>query len=465
MHSLFHKKLNNLLSLIRDKGSFTQNLAVVFSGKSLILVIGFLTTPIMTRVYPPETYGTFAIFTSIIANISLISTFLYPAAFVLPKREKTFYGLLTLTFILSLFFTFTITLTIILFKSDIKNLLIQFKMQELTGYLHLIPVGIIILSLNNIISNWNIRRNQFKRPIAIDVSGILISKSTIISYGILINNGPTGFIFGELITKIGILISKIIFTIKKDIYKPIKYFSIRNIIKSGKEYRNYPIYMLPGNILGSISSQAPLYILAIYHNSSIVGLFAFSNSMLNIPMNLIISSIAPVFLQKISAIKNTSFTNINVITKKLYYNLLYIGLIPFCTLTVYGKEIFSFIFGKQWTDAGVFASFMGIYFIFQLISSPLTAIYRIYNKEYYSLIINSLILLFSTTGLIIGNHLNYSNGAIIFFSIGNCMAYALNAYCIFYLLKINYLPILLRTLIIVVLTISLLYLFKILIFS
>ena len=86
---------------LRQRGSFAQNFAVTFSGTAAVTAIGFLLTPVMSRIHPPATYGQFAVFNSLVSNLSIVTTLVYTGAFLLPKSREKFLALVQLTVLLT----------------------------------------------------------------------------------------------------------------------------------------------------------------------------------------------------------------------------------------------------------------------------------------------------------------------------------------------------------------------------
>ena len=81
----------NLQQVLR-KGSFVQNFAITMSGSMAVTAIGFLLTPVMSRLYPPAAYGQFAVFNSLASNLAMVSTLSYTTAFLQPKDKEKFHS-------------------------------------------------------------------------------------------------------------------------------------------------------------------------------------------------------------------------------------------------------------------------------------------------------------------------------------------------------------------------------------
>ena len=69
------KSLNDIkddIKRITEKGSFIQNVSIVFSGNAASLFLQLIFAPIICRIYGPEAYGEFAYFNEIITSSSFL---------------------------------------------------------------------------------------------------------------------------------------------------------------------------------------------------------------------------------------------------------------------------------------------------------------------------------------------------------------------------------------------------------
>ena len=74
--------------IARHKTSFAGDVLKLVSGTTLAQAIGILITPILTRLYAPEAFGTLALFTSITSILSVIACMRYELAIMLPESDE-----------------------------------------------------------------------------------------------------------------------------------------------------------------------------------------------------------------------------------------------------------------------------------------------------------------------------------------------------------------------------------------
>ena len=144
--------------------------------------------------------------------------------------------------------------------------------------------------------------------------------------------------------------------IRSEIGGIVKGIRYRYLIKVFKKYRSYPIYVLPGTLVSNFGNQMPVYLFAIYFDSALVGMFALANSLVLMPLSILINSSTTVFLQKAAELKQTNPEELGPFIYKLYDRLIVFSAIPLIIFAVGGEWVLDLILGQEWARAGFFAS-------------------------------------------------------------------------------------------------------------
>ena len=196
-------------------------------------------------------------------------------------------------------------------------------------------------------------------------------------------------------------------------------------------YKKYPITLLPGNLINKYTADLPIYLLTAYFNSGLVGAFVLANSLMNIPMNVIGNSLAAVFLQHVNSLQHNEPNKVGSFSEGINRKMLYMGVLSFGFIFAFGDLIFNLVFGQEWLVAGTIASILSVYFIFRLLASPLTRVFRIVKKEEYSLYVSIALAFFRTIGIWYGVKTGSWMNAIIYFTIGNLIGYLITNYFVY----------------------------------
>lgn len=410
------KRVSALLQPIRQKGSFAQNFFVSFSGSAFATLLGVLLTPVMARLYPPASYGQVAVFNSISSNLAALGLLTYQSAIPLPKTKEKALALVQLTIILA-GGTFVLTMVpMLLFGSWIINWL---QVPQMGNWFYVLPFLVMVFNLTLVMSSWYTRTKDFRTRAGVDVATTITGRVVTLGYGWLAHGHPAGLIFGDIMTKITSFVGLFRSGIQHEMGELRRTFSWQRIKEVAVEYREFPFYLLPGSYISTLSAQLPIYFLSSGFGASVVGLYSFSATMLEMPVHLTGASMAPVFYQKASEVYHNEPARLKDITLNLYNKLMYIGMVPLGILTVYGDWIFKVAFGARWEMAGVFTGYLGYYYIFKLTSQSTSMLYSVLGKQRYLLLSNILLLATRAAALALGVYLHDVNTTLLLFGLGS----------------------------------------------
>ncbi|HEX8429492.1 lipopolysaccharide biosynthesis protein [Hymenobacter sp.] len=453
MYKRLRQSLDANVSQLWQKGSFAQNFAVAFSGTAAVALLGFAVSPIMTRLYDPRSYGLFALFNAIVSNVSLFSTLGYAPAFVLPRQHKRFLALVQLALLLGV-----VALVFMLFAFGLlhEKLLHWLKAEALGAWFYVIPWVVFVYNLNIVMSAWYLRTKDFKKRAGIDVATAVAGRGLTLGMGWL-GHGPVGgLLLGDLFAKLTMFFSMLFSGIHRQLHELRWFFSWARLRAVAWQYREYPLYVMPTAYLNTLAGQLPIFFLTTGFGANTVGLYAFSTSLLELPINLIGNAVSPVFLQKVAEVHQQEPERLKHICLDLYNKLFYLGLLPFGIITVFGDWIFSFVFGARWEQAGIFTGYLGYYYMFKLTSYATSPIYAVLQRQHLALLGTGLLVLFRTASLLLGIRLHNLDLGMLLFGISSVLVTFIIDMNILHFLQVPVLRVVVRSLMSVVLILLLL---------
>jgi O-antigen/teichoic acid export membrane protein len=428
---------------------------VSMSGSAIVTVVGFLLTPILSRIYPPAAYGQFAVFNSVVSNLNLLATLAYTSAIPLPRARRDALAVVQLNVVLTVGMFALIVIALVFLGAHVVRWL---DLQSLGAWIYMMPVLMLLYNFSLTMSSWYIRTKSFRTRTTADLVMSLVSRAFTLSYGWLSGGYSTGLILGDSLGKVTLFVSLLRSGFQHELRPLWRTFSWRRIRQAAYRFREFPLYVLPGGYISTLSSQLPIFMLTGAFGSTVVGLYSFAASLLEIPVSLIGSGIAPVFYQKAAEVHNDEPERLKDITLNIYYKLLYIGLLPLGFITVFGDVIFKVIFGAQWEMAGVFTGYLGYYYIFRLTGQATGMIYNILQRQQFALLTNMMLLLMRGAGLAVGIWMKDVNMAMLLFGTSSLITTFLIDLHILYLLKLPVLRIAFRTILLLAATLGFFYL-------
>lgn len=364
---------NNYLKEV-FRGKFVRNLLTLGSGTVIAQLIPILASPLLTRLYTPDQFGLFANFLAILSILLVFYTGKFDLAVILPKQDNEAINIAILSFFLILCSTLITIIFLLLFREKVVSIL---NIPELYNWIWLLPFAGFFSSTYLVINEWYIRKDNFtglSKNKIVNTSGIT---TVSLLFGVLKLN--VGLILGQII---GQFLS-VFFAIKigfKNDYKRLRFVSIRKMKYFAKKYIDFAKLLIPGQFINSIAGQAPVFILTAQFGLVPAGLLAFSDRILGVPMNFIGNSVRDVFKQRAS-IDYKNDGNCLEIYKKVTFSLLVSSFVPFIILFICAPYLFSYIFGEEWLQAGIYARVLSISYFLSFISMPTSWVFVIGEKQ------------------------------------------------------------------------------------
>jgi O-antigen/teichoic acid export membrane protein len=129
----------------------------------------------------------------------------------------------------------------------------------------------------------------------------------------------------------------------------------------------------------------------------VLGLYDLSFRMLRVPIAVIGASIGQVFLKKAVDLRNDGKA-IFPLLKKTMFLLFLVSIVPFSIIMFFGTDIFSLVFGEEWSEAGYYTQIMTPWLMVNFLISPVSQVPIILNKQrgFFVLGITSTVLMVLT---------------------------------------------------------------------
>lgn len=356
-----------------------SNTGILILGTFIAQLIPIVLSPIFTRIYSPEDFGLFALYSSLVMIFSVVATGKYELAITLPKTNIEALNIIVLSLVISLSLAFLVFLSVFFFSEEISSL---FHLALLKDLLYLLPLSIVNIGLYQSINYYMNRKAQFKKlALSRIVQSVFIGVVTFL-FGFIfyLHSGLiVGSVFGQLIATI--LFVKIVFPFPLKIFHKI---SKKKICFVAKKHIKFPKFLIISNFINIFSQQLPIFLFSIYYSSAVVGYYMLSQRIVKIPSAIVANAIADLFRQNASY-QFSHNGNCFLLYKQTVKKLLVFSFIPFIILFFIAPDLFSFIFGKNWRITGEYVQILIPMFFFQFLSNPLSMLTVLTNKQEYDL--------------------------------------------------------------------------------
>lgn len=342
------------------------------TGTAIAQLIAYLIYPILTRIYSTADMGELGVYTRLVAFIAAIATARYEAALPVARQDNHAFSLYRLSFRISLVVltaVFLVGLTYFTLKPYNFSNYIFLLVSVLSAY-----VSVWI----NLGTNWSVRKKMFKQiSIQRMVNSISVNSFRLI-FGTL-NWGAFGLIFGTLL---GSFLS--IFAFVKTFLSTKKSYASTADVKRmrilAKDYKSYPAIYLPHVLLDLGVDLALAAFIVEFYGKGTFGSFSYAYLMLKLPLSLFGQSLGQVFFNKSSELVNQK-QSVYPLTLKTLKTLFYLSIIPFTVLFFFGSELFGFVFGERWIEAGRIAEILAPALLLNFIVSPISSLSLVLSKQ------------------------------------------------------------------------------------
>lgn len=404
-------KFLSSLSLTVKQNGFIANIFRLMSGTVIAQVIGFLITPILTRLYTADAFGEAALFMSISSIIGVVACLKYELAIVIPQEDDEAVAVLGVSFITVLVVSLVVAALALPGKTFIVDLL---KQPSFSAYVGWVPFMVFLLGINLILSYWNARRNAFGRNAVARVAMSIASQGIKLGGGIFGPASGGALIFANIAGQLASAILQFSQVCRDKAIIISKNVSLGRIKQAALKYRKFPIYSSWTGLLNTASQQMPVLAMSFFFEPSVVGYYALGLGILSLPMSLVAASVSQVFYQKACTIKAN---NGKEISSKVFINLFAMGFLPFAFITLYGQELFAVVFGAQWKTAGSYAQMLSIWSLFMFIARPLSTTISVYELQKTGLVLQIILFVLRIGSVLIGGITGNPYLAVVLFSI------------------------------------------------
>lgn len=385
-----------------------ENIIKIATGSTLgqLLLLG--STPLLTRLFSPDQFGSLSLFSSAYAILICLSTFKYDLAIILPKGKALARSISTL--VISLNFTVSILILVVW-----VSLYIILDLKEY-WYFVFLPPALIAGSVFTIGQQWQARFRNYSRYAKSKVLNSIVNLTVSIIIGVAMCNLSgslvIGFVCGSTVSAIYLSW----YYLKKRIMLSMNEVNLKSLKNVALEYRNFPLYVLPSTLISIAGLNLIPFVVNSYFTLEDVGFYSIAYRFLLVPAAFIGAAITEAFRAEFVNIQRLDKSTENLFLKTLK-NLLFI-VVPVFTIVFFIAPFgFEILLGDEYRRSGILARYLCLGIALQFISQPVSYVFIATNNEKKGLLIQFLVSIVPLIGLLFGALINDLEFALLLFSI------------------------------------------------
>jgi len=192
------------------------------------------------------------------------------------------------------------------------------------------------------------------------------------------------------------------------IKKTLRPFDRRYFAATMKRHWKFPAVVLPSSLIDALAASLPLPVISSLFGTASAGLFLLVMRIATLPAGLISASVADVYHGRLAEAYRTDPSQTHKIMVDAAKKLGMIGLFIYLPIALLSPLFFEFLFGAQWSQAGLLTSILSPLPLVGLIVSPLSRLLLVANRQEIKLLADVVCLVFPIFTLYMTSQMEWS---------------------------------------------------------
>ena len=403
--------------------TYRKRIIGLVGGSVLGQLMTVLSSPILSRLYSAEDFGQFSLYLAFCNIVTPAASLGLSWAIQRQSSLADAYGIFEIGLISTLF----------------NSLIFSFLFFAITGqdifgfgaisawYAFIVFISILATSIFALSRMMSIKMQDFKTITKVTIIRNFY-RSVVQVAGGLISIGPLFLIVGEAIGR-SMGNWQMIRPLRKELFRNFSVSYYRRLLKENK---NYPLFVVPSDLINVAATMLPLIFINHFYGTALAGMYGLVTRTIDLPVNVIGANVADVLYERVSRELNRSVT----IVLQSTCALLLICIPGVLLAYFFGVELFSVIFGDEWSRSGQVLTLLLPTVVCQFCISPSTRVLHLIYKERFKLIYDFTALVAAVFPFFAGNVFGWNFEYVIaLFAILRASSYVLFFIIILYLLQ------------------------------
>ncbi|MCE8015056.1 lipopolysaccharide biosynthesis protein [Halomonas sp. MCCC 1A17488] len=371
--------------------AFARGVSVLVGGTAGAQLLTIAAAPLLTRLYAPEDFGLLAVYGGLLALFTVVASGRYQLAIPLPETEREAAEVLALSLTVVAVTTLVALLLVLLGGRALATAL---GVPSLSAWLWLLPLGVAAAGGYQAVSHWAVRTRAFA---ALASTRIKQSLALLAIQLVASPLGGGGLLLGHAAGQgAGTL------ALARPALRAVgeQQVTAAGMWAAACRYRKFPLLSSWSGLFNTLGKQLPPLLFAALFSPVAAGLYALAHRVLAMPMTLIGEAVGKVFFA--SAAEAHRQGELGPLVAKVHATLAQLAMPPVLVLMAIGPELFALVFGERWREAGEFARWMAPWLYLVFITSPLSHLFSVLERQGQGLIFQALLLGVRVAAIAIG---------------------------------------------------------------
>lgn len=364
--------------------SLLRNVIAVASGTAAGQVVVFAFSPLITRIYSPETFGLQGVFLSLIGILSPAIALRYPMAIVVASDEAEATRISSLAVLIAFGLSTLLGLVLLVAREPVLTMLGAEALGPLVWFL---PLALFCVALQDVADFRAARLGSFR------LVGIVTVFQAFLTNLARVLGGLAAPVAGTLVavTSISPVVQVALLTLGTRGRRPegpTMRWSERLALLY--RHRDFPLYRVPNDVLNAASQSVPVILLAALFSPAAAGLYTLTRSAVNLPSNVIGTAVGNVLYARFAELARAGRPLMPMLLRS---TLALLALAPVIVGAAwFAPPVFAALFGEEWREAGHYARWMALWVAIGIVNVPTTRIIPVIRRQKLSLLFNIVLL-------------------------------------------------------------------------
>lgn len=328
--------------------SIGRDVARTAAGTVAAQLIPLLAMPVLSRLYAPEAFGVFAVFSAVVVTVSLVSSGRYELAVLLPADDREASDVLALSLLVLLGGT--------VLAAGVAAVVFALGWMppgvEGVAVAVLAPVAVLAGGVSQSLVSLASRVRRFgllgmMRTVQAVVTA-LVSVAASFTAGAAFGL-PAGFTAGACAAAVVLA-----WPLRGELARAMGGVSRNRLAAVARRYSEFPRVNVVHVLVDGVRDAGVPVVIAAVFGAGVNGLVAFAMRLMRAPATMFAASIGPVFFQRAAAARSEGKGFRGLLVATIAATALLVVL-PYAALIVAGPQLFAWVFGAQWREAGEYA--------------------------------------------------------------------------------------------------------------
>ena len=362
----------------RPAGAAARQVMTLVTGTGLAQLIPLAVSPLLTRLYTPQDFGVFALYASLLAVLAVLGSARYELALMLPKDDTDALALVALAMAIVLATSAAVLAAVLLFQAGLARWL---DSPALGPWLFLVPVSMLLTGLVNTLTVWANRTSRYRQ---ISISRVLQSASAAavaVALGWGLSRGSqagVGLVLGAVVGQ-ALAAASLAWPFWRRWGARLQAVGWQPMRAQALRFREFPAINMPHALLDALQGSAVVALIAALFGPTLLGFHALAQRVVRTPMATLGSAVAQVFQKRAAdALHAGGDTRrlVDAVLRRLV--AVAVAVLP---LLWFAPELFAFVFGAAWREAGVYAQILTPWLLLNFMLSPLSQLPLLLGRQ------------------------------------------------------------------------------------